>query len=791
MGNVATKDISDAQRGRESSFVVYGVISKGPLGQTQIVEHTATRRRYALQQISKRICVEQKQARKILRERELLEQVDHPYILNLRFSFQNAHTLFMATELQSGGTLRRQLKGRRVGEAVARVWAAELSSALQHLHFEQGIVHGQVGIDSVMVDMGGHVVLGGFADASRGADAACGYADDWQGVGLVAHWALFGKAPVWTSAGDVVFPVATDVRVTMDCMSAVRGLLHQDPARRLGAGPSGFDHLRQHPFFAALDWPALEARALPPPYICTDIYRHLVDDSHEQQQLAAAEMPVPSKELELLEKEFLEFDYGEFQRFRAYMARYGGISEAAADAVRALPVPVNPLDMSYAIAPGDIPLEYLTLGGWPIVAPLLSNASEKSSASSVSGDALAASNDTESLASESLVSALGLRYAGDKEPEKEQRPASRALKQGGLLVRRTTTNALARLGSSRGKKMLRSHKKAGKQFTVKKKDPAKEDLGEKAAKEDPGANAAKGDPGANAAKEDPGANAAKEPKEPPLIQPPGFVPIDPVTWTQLRPQQRELAERYCTKAIHETQRLMMAIQTQDDSGSENELFQSTYSLTASSLLPAARREAHSGAPRYQHPKPAQRADRKLRAAATLSVASSSQLTLLLSQNHCHQLPNPMQSRMACKSTPDLDAHFAYQADQQAYKSSEKSLLTHHRGPSTPALSSTRPLTRRLHAGSTASAMAVPRLQPIAAAWPPAAHLRGDTGQTSQVLARPMRSPSTPISPMSDSEWDMLPEAADRIGLSSAAAAVAAATAATASASCILSKKRSF
>ncbi|KAJ2846351.1 hypothetical protein IWW36_004394, partial [Coemansia brasiliensis] len=781
--------------GRENSFVVYGVISKGPLGQTQIVEHTATRRRYALQQISKRSCVEQQQVQRILRERELLEQVDHPYILNLRFSFQNAHTLFMATELQSGGTLRQQLKGRRVGEAVARVWAAELSSALQHLHFEQGIVHGQVGMDSVMVDMGGHVVLGGFSGAARGAEAACGYADDWQGVGLVVHWALFGRAPVWTNAGDVVFPVATDVRVTMDCMSAVRGLLNQDPLRRLGAGPSGFDRLRQHPFFAALDWPALEARALPPPYICTDIYEHLVGSSHEQQQqqLATAEMPVASDELSQLEREFFEFDYGEFQRFRAYMARYGGISEAAADAVRALPVPVNPLDLSSAIAPGDIPLEYLTLGGWPIVAPSAPVVSDKSSSSSVSGENPApSSNDTESLASESLVSALGLRYAADKEPSlKEPRPASRALKQGGLLVRRTTTNALARLGSSRSKRMVRAHKKAGKQFTVK-RDSAEAESEEKAELSKPNDSEI----------------ASDRPKEPPLMHPPGFVPIDPLTWTQLRPQQRELAERYCTKAIHETQRLMMAIQTQDDdSGSENELFQSTYSLTASSLLPAARREAHSGAARHHHhqqqktgkPGTAQKIDRRLRAAATLSVASSSQLTLLLSQNHYQQMHNPLpqqQPRLACKSTPDLDAHFAHQDDQSSCKlpGKESNLLTHHRGPSTPALSTSsgRPLTRRLHAGSAASVTAaVPRLQPIAAAWPPAAHLRGNTEQISQVLARPMRSPSTPISPMSDTEWDMLPEAADRIGLSSAAAAVAAATAATASASCILARKRSF
>ncbi|KAJ1773671.1 hypothetical protein LPJ67_006926, partial [Coemansia sp. RSA 1938] len=71
-----------------------------------------------------------------------------------------------------------------------------------------------------------------------------------------------------------------------------------------------------------------------------------------------------------------------------------------------------------------------------------------------------------------------------------------------------------------------------------------------------------------------------------LSQPPSFVPIDPQTWTQMATEQQNLARRYCTKMAHENQRLLSTISHDED---EDELFQSTYSLTAASLLPAARR----------------------------------------------------------------------------------------------------------------------------------------------------------------------------------------------------------
>ena len=42
-------------------------------------------------------------------------------------------------------------------------------------------------------------------------------------------------------------------------------LLQVNPEKRLGSGPTGADEIKQHRFFASLDWQALEAKKLQAP----------------------------------------------------------------------------------------------------------------------------------------------------------------------------------------------------------------------------------------------------------------------------------------------------------------------------------------------------------------------------------------------------------------------------------------------------------------------------------------------------------------------------------------------
>jgi len=48
--------------------------------------------------------------------------------------------------------------------------------------------------------------------------------------------------------------------------SLLTGLLAKDPAARLGCGGGGLSEIMRHPFFAGVDWVAMEHKQVPPPF---------------------------------------------------------------------------------------------------------------------------------------------------------------------------------------------------------------------------------------------------------------------------------------------------------------------------------------------------------------------------------------------------------------------------------------------------------------------------------------------------------------------------------------------
>ncbi|KAJ1723408.1 hypothetical protein LPJ61_005826, partial [Coemansia biformis] len=314
----------------------------------------------------------------------------------------------MATELMEGGSLEMQIGRRhRFGEAVVRFWAAELACALQYLHTEHRMAHGNISTRNILVDGMGHVALTNVTlksrmDEIRKADGmaaaeqyATGFAADWWGLGVVMYECLYGRQPFKNAArsesscsslaaaaatttlaasrfmeDEVVFPVTTDSRISMDCISAIRGLLHKDPLQRLGCGRRGFDRLKRHPFFATFDWSLLEDRGLVPPFVPDDVYAQY--DPMEFMELGECidlQPPPLDPQVELvdLEVKFADFDYTEYQRFKGYIERHGCVDEQLADAIRHSGVYREPPELFSRIAAADMPLEFLALGGLPVV----------------------------------------------------------------------------------------------------------------------------------------------------------------------------------------------------------------------------------------------------------------------------------------------------------------------------------------------------------------------------------------------------------------------------------------
>jgi serine/threonine protein kinase len=64
-------------------------IGRGAFGKVKVVIKRDTKKLYALKYINKEQCIKKRAYRNIFRERALLENIEHPFIVNLRFAFQD------------------------------------------------------------------------------------------------------------------------------------------------------------------------------------------------------------------------------------------------------------------------------------------------------------------------------------------------------------------------------------------------------------------------------------------------------------------------------------------------------------------------------------------------------------------------------------------------------------------------------------------------------------------------------------------------------------------------------
>lgn len=107
------------------------------------------------------VVVRSESVRNIIRERRMLEHVNHPFICNLRYSFQDIEYMYLVVDLMSGGDLRFHISRKCFTEEAVRFWIAELGCALRYIH-GQGIIHRDVKPDNVLLDADGHVHLTDF-----------------------------------------------------------------------------------------------------------------------------------------------------------------------------------------------------------------------------------------------------------------------------------------------------------------------------------------------------------------------------------------------------------------------------------------------------------------------------------------------------------------------------------------------------------------------------------------------------------------------------------------------------
>uniref|UniRef100_A0A7N8Y5M8 Ribosomal protein S6 kinase n=1 Tax=Mastacembelus armatus TaxID=205130 RepID=A0A7N8Y5M8_9TELE len=276
---------------RPECFELLRVLGKGGYGkvfQVRKVVGAASGKIFAMKVLKKAMIVRNaKDTAHTKAERNILEEVKHPFIVDLIYAFQTGGKLYLILEYLSG-----QYKQFLI-VFLYSFYLAEISMALGHLH-QKGIIYRDLKPENIMLSSQGHVKLTDFGLCKESihdgtvTHTFCGTIEymapeilmrsghnravDWWSLGALMYDMLTG-APPFTGENrkktiDKILKCKLSLPpyLTIEARDLLKKLLKRNASSRLGAGTGDATEVQAHPFFRHINWEDLLARKVEPPF---------------------------------------------------------------------------------------------------------------------------------------------------------------------------------------------------------------------------------------------------------------------------------------------------------------------------------------------------------------------------------------------------------------------------------------------------------------------------------------------------------------------------------------------
>ncbi|XP_006824119.1 ribosomal protein S6 kinase alpha-3-like [Saccoglossus kowalevskii] len=303
MSEIEVKDVTreGLEKADPSHFELLKVLGQGSFGKVFLVRKICGKDSgtlYAMKVLRKATLKVRDRVRTKM-ERDILVEVNHPFIVKLHYAFQTEGKLYLILDfLRAGDLFTRLSKEVMFTEEDVKFYLAELALALDHLH-SLGIIYRDLKPENILLDSHGHINLTDFGLSKEAiledkkAYSFCGTVEymapevvnrrghttaaDWWSFGVLMFEMLTGTLPFQGQHRKETMTMILKAKLGMpqflspEAQSLLRQLFKRNPTNRLGAGSNGIEEIKRHSFFATIDWEVRQKKSSPVYFLRYDV----------------------------------------------------------------------------------------------------------------------------------------------------------------------------------------------------------------------------------------------------------------------------------------------------------------------------------------------------------------------------------------------------------------------------------------------------------------------------------------------------------------------------------------
>jgi len=279
----------------KDNFEALKLLGTGSFGRVLLVRFKSNNTLYAMKILDKKQLKEKRQEEHTKTERDLMVKINNPFIVNIKFAFQDDTKLYIVSDFMQGGDMFYHLhSNNRFDEERCKFYAIELILGLEFLH-KNSMIYRDLKPENILMDSKGHLKISDFGlskildSPEDKAYTLCGTPQylapeilkkkgydksvDWWSLGCFIYEMVTGFLPFYIPKGNKINPKTYEEplrfppSVSPIAINLISQLLNVDPKKRLGGGKEDASAIKAHPFFKGVEWDKYWNREVEPPFV--------------------------------------------------------------------------------------------------------------------------------------------------------------------------------------------------------------------------------------------------------------------------------------------------------------------------------------------------------------------------------------------------------------------------------------------------------------------------------------------------------------------------------------------